>query len=102
MDTMVDQAQAAAALLKALSHSGRLQLLCHLVTGEKTVTALEHLLGARQAAVSQQLARLRSDGIVTPRRAGKAIYYSLTDPRAQAVLETLYDQFCAAPDASAP
>ena len=80
--------------LKAISHEGRLMILCHLATGEKTVTELEELLSARQAAVSQQLSRLRSEGLVAPRREGKAIYYSLTDQRAVQILDLVYDLFC--------
>lgn len=94
IDEMMASACDAANLLKALSHEGRLLILCHLVTGEKSVTELEDLLSARQAAVSQQLARLRLEGLVTPRRDGKAIYYSLTDDRPKRILEVIYDLFC--------
>lgn len=94
MDVMMTSACDASQLLKALSHEGRLMILCHLVTGEKSVTELEELLSARQAAVSQQLARLRLEGLVTPRREGKAIYYSLTDDRPKRILEVIYDMFC--------
>nr|WP_319251938.1 metalloregulator ArsR/SmtB family transcription factor [uncultured Celeribacter sp.] len=94
MDAMMASACDASQLLKALSHEGRLMILCHLVTGEKSVTELEELLSARQAAVSQQLARLRLEGLVTPRRDGKAIYYSLTDDRPKRILEVIYDMFC--------
>ncbi len=80
--------------LKAISHEGRLLILCHLSTGEKSVTELEELLSSRQAAVSQQLARLRAEGLVQPRREGKAIYYSLTDQRAIKILDVVYDLFC--------
>jgi ArsR family transcriptional regulator len=83
---MVSLAEPAAGLLKALSHEGRLMILCHLAGGEKSVTDLEELLGQRQAAVSQQLARLRLEGLVSTRRNGKAIYYSIQDRR---VLEVL-------------
>ena len=69
-------------------------ILCHLASGEKSVTELEDLLSARQAAVSQQLTRLRLEGLVTPRRDGKAIFYSLTDDRAQQIIEVVYDLFC--------
>ena len=65
---MIAQATAAAAFLKALSHEGRLMILCHLSGGEKTVTELEQRLASRQAAVSQQLARLRLEGLVATRR----------------------------------
>ena len=92
---MAENAQEAANFLKAISHEGRLMILCHLVTGEKSVTELERLLSARQAAVSQQLSRLRIEGLVVPRREGKTIYYSLADDRPKKVLEVVYDMFCA-------
>jgi ArsR family transcriptional regulator len=91
---MMENACQASNFLKAISHEGRLMILCHLSTGEKSVTELEELLSARQAAVSQQLSRLRSEGLVAPRRDGKAIYYRLTDPRAIKILELVYDLFC--------
>ncbi|MFY0635439.1 MAG: helix-turn-helix transcriptional regulator [Vannielia sp.] len=94
MDRMVANAQAAAGFLKAIGHEGRLMILCHLASGEKSVTELETLLKARQAAVSQQLSRLRAEGLVTPRREGKAIFYSLADDRAARVMGVLYDLFC--------
>lgn len=92
------RAQDAAAFLKALAHEGRLMILCYLSSGEKSVTELENLLESRQAAVSQQLARLRLEGLVTTRREGKAIFYSLGDPRAARLVAELYAIFCG-PDA---
>jgi DNA-binding transcriptional ArsR family regulator len=86
---MLDHAEPAAAFLKALSHEGRLMILCHLVGGEKSVTELEGLLGQRQAAVSQQLARLRLEGLVSTRRDGKVIYYALRDARVVDLLANL-------------
>jgi DNA-binding transcriptional ArsR family regulator len=94
MDKMMQNAQAASNFLKAISHEGRLMILCHLASGEKSVTELEELLSSRQAAVSQQLSRLRLEGLVTPRRDGKAIYYSLTDDRPKQIMEVVYDLFC--------
>ncbi len=94
---MLAQATAAAAFLKALSHEGRLMILCHLSSGEKSVTELEHLLESRQAAVSQQLARLRLEGLVATRRDGKAIYYSIQDPKVLRTITLVYDMFCKAP-----
>jgi len=84
----------AADFLKALAHEGRLLILCHLASGEKSVTELEDLLKYRQAAVSQQLARLRMEDLVTYRRDGKAIYYSLNSKKSQRVLALIYDMFC--------
>lgn len=92
---MIEQAQAASNFLKALAHEGRLMILCHLSSGEKSVTELEHLLQSRQAAVSQQLARLRLEGIVSARREGKTIYYALHDPKAARLIGVVYDMFCA-------
>ena len=94
MDKMMRNAQRASNFLKAISHEGRLMILCHLASGEKSVTELEELLSARQAAVSQQLTRLRLEGLVTPRRDGKTIYYSLTDNRPNQIIEVVYDLFC--------
>jgi ArsR family transcriptional regulator len=92
---MQQSAAQAADFLRALGHHGRLMILCHLVTGEKSVSDLEALLGARQAAVSQQLARLRHEGLVRARREGKTIHYSLADPRAERLIVLLYEMFCA-------
>ena len=94
MDRMVENATTASNFLKAISHEGRLMILCHLVSGEKSVTELEDLLSARQAAVSQQLSRLRLEGLVIPRREGKTIYYRLADRRPRRILEVVYDLFC--------
>lgn len=94
MERMMDNALRASNFLKAISHEGRLMILCHLASGEKSVTELEELLSARQAAVSQQLSRLRLEGLVVPRREGKAIYYSLTDDRPKQIMEVVYDLFC--------
>ncbi|ANP35447.1 MULTISPECIES: ArsR/SmtB family transcription factor [Rhodobacterales] len=94
LEKMMDNATTASNFLKAISHEGRLMILCHLVTGEKSVTELEELLSARQAAVSQQLSRLRLEGLVVPRRDGKAIYYRLADDRPRRILEVVYDLFC--------
>ncbi|WP_299079526.1 metalloregulator ArsR/SmtB family transcription factor [uncultured Ruegeria sp.] len=94
MQRMMENAQRASNFLKAISHEGRLMIMCHLASGEKSVTELEELLSARQAAVSQQLSRLRYEGLVVPRREGKAIYYSLADDRPRQIMEVVYDLFC--------
>lgn len=94
LDRMMDNATIATNYLKAISHEGRLMILCHLATGEKSVTELETLLSARQAAVSQQLGRLRLEGLVKPRRDGKTIYYSLTDEKSRRIIGLVYELFC--------
>ncbi|MGG7568451.1 ArsR/SmtB family transcription factor [Rhodovulum sp. DZ06] len=94
---MMDNARDASSFLKALAHEGRLMILCHLVDGEKSVTELEKLLSTRQAAVSQQLARLRLEGLVDNRRDGKAIYYRIADERVEQMVTMIHDMFCGAP-----
>lgn len=76
-----DRPRNATDIFKTLGHEGRLALLCHLAGGEKSVTELEGMLDARQSAVSQQLARLRMEGMVQARREGQTIYYSIKDRR---------------------
>lgn len=94
MTEMMDAAARATDFLKALAHEGRLMILCHLTLGERSVTELENLLSQRQAAVSQQLARLRLEGLVESRRDGKVIYYRLADGRAREMLEMIHRLFC--------
>lgn len=93
-DEMAQNAADAAAYLKTLAHEGRLMVLCHLGSGEKSVGELEALLGMRQAAVSQMLARLRDEALVETRREGKTIYYRLADDATRQVIGLLYDVFC--------
>ena len=95
---IVGQAEEAATFLKALGHGGRLLILCHLATGEKSVTELETLMSSRQAAVSQQLARLRLEGIVHARREGQQIYYTILDSKAIEVVGLLNRLFCRTDD----
>lgn len=91
---MASQATDAASYLKTLAHEGRLMILCYLGTGEKSVGELEEMLSVRQAAVSQMLARLRDEGLVSTRRDGKTIYYSLADDKTSQVIGLLYSLFC--------
>jgi DNA-binding transcriptional ArsR family regulator len=80
-DALMSEARVAADFLKALGHEGRLLMLYHLCERDLTVTELEQLIMSRQAAVSQQLARLRHEKLVSARREGNQIYYSLADDR---------------------
>jgi DNA-binding transcriptional ArsR family regulator len=93
-EALAQSAREATSLLKALAHEGRLMILCYLTTGEKSVSELEQLLKSRQAAVSQQLTRLRLEGLVDYRREGKAIYYRISDDRAARMLELIHEIFC--------
>jgi DNA-binding transcriptional ArsR family regulator len=95
-EALGSRATEAAAFLKALSHEGRLMILCHLAAQERSVTELEALLGARQAAVSQQLARLRLEGLVSTRRDGKAIFYRISDPKVMQQVRLMQEIFSVA------
>jgi len=94
LDLLMEQARKASDLLKALSHEVRLVILCLLSEGEKSVSELEEILTMPQAAVSQQLARLRLEGLVQSRRDGRMIYYTLVDDEVSSIIASLYDLFC--------
>lgn len=96
VEKMMESALEASEFLKAVSHQSRLIILCLLVERERTVTELEALLGLRQSAVSQQLARLRADNLVEARRDGKNIYYSIARPEVAGIIDALYQAFCKA------
>mgnify|MGYP005814587705 CR=1 FL=1 len=96
---LAGQARKASDILKALSHETRLLILWLLSENEKSVSELEQLLALPQAAVSQQLARLRHDRLVSTRREGRIIHYSITEPGISAVVTSLYSLLCT-PDAS--
>ncbi len=95
-EDLSESARRAADFLKALAHENRLMILCILSEGEKSVSELEGMLSVRQSNVSQQLARLRAEGLVSARRDGKAIYYSLASEQARVVVGAVYDMFCGA------
>lgn len=88
-------AGAAGQLLKTLANPDRLLLLCQLSQGERNVGELEALLGILQPTLSQQLAVLRREGLVDTRRDGKQVYYRISSPAALALINTLYQLFCA-------
>tara|TARA_A100001037_G_C15032313_1_gene581566 strand:+ start:605 stop:928 length:324 start_codon:yes stop_codon:yes gene_type:complete len=93
-----EQAAQASRLLKSLANERRLLILCHLSQGEKSVGELEPLVGLSQSALSQHLARLRRERLVTTRREAQTIFYSIFSDEARAVLATLYELYCAEPD----
>jgi len=97
IDAMMDSAHEASEFLKALAHEGRLLILCLLIDGEKSVGEIEETLSLRQPAISQQLARLRADGLVETRREGKNIFYSLARSEVRDIVGTLHRSFCEAP-----
>ena len=84
----------ATAALRSLAHEDRLLLLCQISQGERCVSDLQQELDMQQPMLSQQLGVLRRAGLVSTRREGKRIYYSVADPRIMAVLQTLYENYC--------
>ena len=94
LDDISGNAKRASDFLKALAHESRLMILCILAEGEKSVGELEEILNLRQPTVSQQLARLRADGLVSTRRDGKIIYYNLASEDARTVIGAIYEVFC--------
>ena len=94
IEAMSNSAREASEFLKALAHESRLQILCKLADGEKHVGELEEALDIRQSTVSQQLARLRLEGLVTYRRDGKQVFYCLANDDVRKVIKLLFDIFC--------
>lgn len=90
---LVAKAREASDLLKALAHQTRLLILCILASEERTVSEIENILGIQQAMVSQQLARLRLEGLVNTRREGRLVYYSIGNASVLSFLESLFDLF---------
>ena len=82
-------------LLKCLANPHRLMLVCHLLEGRKSVNELVALVGISQSNMSQHLAQLRLNGVVAAEREAQTIYYSVANPAARAVLDVLYQNFCA-------
>ncbi len=88
-------AERASSFLKALANENRLMLLCLLANGDKAVSELKEALGMQQSAVSQQLARLRADNLVTFKRHGKTIRYALASDEVRRTIGLLYELYCA-------
>jgi ArsR family transcriptional regulator len=92
---LAKSARRASRFLKTISNEHRLLVLCNLADSEKTVSELAAILGINQPTLSQQLARLRADGLVATRRNGKSIHYSLASDSAREMIGLLYQLFCA-------
>jgi DNA-binding transcriptional ArsR family regulator len=98
MARLIGSAVEASAFLKAMAHGGRLMILCHLLERDRTVTELEAAVPFRQAAVSQQLARLRLEGMVIAERQGKHLLYRVADPRVSLLVSALSKIFDEEPE----
>ncbi|MCF2525064.1 metalloregulator ArsR/SmtB family transcription factor [Bradyrhizobium sp. G127] len=92
------QAAEVAGTLRALANERRLMILCKLVEwGEANVTALAEAVGLTQSALSQHLAKMRDEKIVTFRRESQVLWYRIADPRIEQLLATLHTLFCPPP-----
>ena len=91
---MAKAAESASELMKTLGHGDRLMILCHLVTGEKSVGELARLLDIPQSPLSQHLARMRQESLVSTRRDAQTIYYSIHSPEAKRMIEVLHELYC--------
>lgn len=87
-------ADQAGELLKAVANPHRLMILCQLLEGERSVGELAAFLDLRSSTVSQHLALLRRDGLVTARREAQTINYDIASHAARRILETLFELFC--------
>jgi DNA-binding transcriptional ArsR family regulator len=99
---MIPASARAAELMRSLSHPQRLLVLCALGREEKSVGQLREELGIGQVPMSQQLMRLRADGLVTSRREGTTVYYRIAQPEAVGIVEALHAAFCRVAPAKAP
>lgn len=94
MKDIIHNAKNAEMFLKSLASEHRLKLLCSLSTGEKSVTELMQETGIGQTSVSQHLAKLKAENIVTFRREHRTLYYRISSTPALSIMEILYNTFC--------
>ena len=94
LDLMETNVETASNFLKAIASPTRLMVLCALADGEKSVSQLTDMLDQRQATVSQHLARLRQEGLVTVRREAQSAYYAIADETTAEIVQVLYRRYC--------
>ena len=87
-------ARRASALLKSMGNAHRLMILCQLVQTEHSVGELERIVGLSPSALSQHLARMRDEGLITFRREAQTLYYRIENPNVAKLIGTLKDIFC--------
>ncbi|QTL05377.1 winged helix-turn-helix transcriptional regulator [Aquabacter sp. L1I39] len=92
---LLPAAERAAELMRSLSHPQRLLVLCALAETEKSVATLREELGIGQVPMSQQLMRLRADGLVEARREGVSMVYRIARPEVAVIVQALHKAFCA-------
>jgi ArsR family transcriptional regulator len=95
IDQFAAQAAEAAVVLKSLAHEGRLLVLCFLAeAGEVSAGELTNRIGLSQSALSQHLARLRTEGLVTTRKQAQSVFYRIADPKVFDLLHALHGIYC--------
>lgn len=94
LEEMQQSAGQAVALLKALSHECRLVILCNLLHGEMSVSALNEKVPLSQSALSQHLARLRKDGLVAIRKEAQTVFYRINSAKVEELISLLYELYC--------
>ena len=93
--TIEHNAAVVAKILRALANERRLMILCRLMEwGEASVSTLAKAVGLSQSALSQHLAKMRDEGLVTFRRESQALWYRIADPRVEEMFATLHHLFC--------
>lgn len=94
LDSMKAGAHEAAGLMRALSHEGRLMVMCALCNREYSVGELAEVTGLSQSALSQHLALLRQEALVATRREAQTVFYSLANPTVKAIVRILHKSYC--------
>ncbi|WP_309661183.1 metalloregulator ArsR/SmtB family transcription factor [Sphingomonas sp.] len=95
IERLVEQSADAATMLRALANQQRLLILCHLsAAGELSASALNGRMELSQSALSQHLARLREEGLVTFRRDAQTLIYRIADERVSRLLGLLHELYC--------
>ena len=94
IESLLESATQASSLLKLISHPHRLMILCLLLESERSVTELVEIVGINQTAMSNHLAKLRSEGLVEFTRYHRVLQYRINSPEAEAIIGTLYQLYC--------
>jgi len=94
LEKMADRCDEVSEALKSLAHPVRLKVLCALIDCEKTVNELTEFGGISQSAMSQFLARLKAEGVVSARKEGTFVYYTLADKKLRSLIYSLKEIYC--------
>ncbi len=94
LENFEKKCEEASALLKVLSHPGRLKILCHLTGGEKSVSEIETRTGLSQSYTSQFLNKMKAEGLISSRKEGVITLYRITDEKVQKLMGAMYTIFC--------